>query len=75
MPKSIFKVQTKCIFMCTLVLISMHINIGHGGGENLCIYPGCLRTKYQEGSRLHDFCGRKHATMFAQEQRKSIANY
>ena len=28
-----------------------------------CQYPGCVRPKYTEDGRVHDFCGRTHASM------------
>jgi hypothetical protein len=32
--------------------------------DSICIYPGCRRLKYSDPYRVHDFCGKAHATMY-----------
>ena len=41
-------------------------NVGAGvQGMKLCKFPGCKRPCFREGTRVHEFCGRSHASQFA----------
>ncbi len=32
--------------------------------DQQCLYEGCNRRKYQEGVKVHDFCGKIHARLY-----------